>query len=223
MTPSTPAERAASVGPAPVQSPMTLEPHPQVVNNNNNTVNSSNTNSNDQEQAISAIMASLIKDSAQFEKSLFGQSPMQPQLPQAAATLVRSVTSPGQLVGGAQLPTCPVPPASLAGVVGSPVKQAGPMNTIAVGAVGPSTCASNAKLLSNRVTLQNLLTAQAQQSPNQPQVPAQANPQPIKVTVSQLAAQLSRCQCHKTVFFFTDRVKISLTSLAGLLASGSAL
>ena len=183
MTPSTPAERAASVGPAPAQSPMTLEQHPQVINNNNN--NNLN-NSNDQEQAISAIMASLIKDSAQFERGLIGQ------LPQTPATIVRSVTSPGQLVGGGgqlpTLPTTPVPHASLAGVVGSPVKQTGPMNTIAVGAVGPSTSASNTKLLSNRVTLQNLLSAQVQQSPNH----QSGTPQPIKVTVSQLAAQLSR-------------------------------
>ena len=193
MTPSTPAERAASVGPAPVASPMTLEQHPQVVNNNNNTLNSSN----DQEQAISAIMASLIKDSAQFEKSLMSQNPLQPQLPQTPTPLIRSVTSPGQLVGGAQLPTCPVPPASLAGVVGSPVKQAGPMNTLAMGsAAGSSTSASNAKLLSNRVTLQNLLTAQVQQpNPNQPQ---SLQPQAIKVTVSQLAAQLSRPVINST-------------------------
>ena len=196
MTPSTPVERSSSVGPAPVQSPMTLEQHPQsqqpgmlISSGNNNSINSNNNNHNDQEQAISAIMASLMKDSAQFEKNLMGHHPLQP------AALVRSVTSPGQLVGGAQLPTCPVPPASLAGVVGSPVKQTGPMNTMAM---GPSTSVSNAKLLSNRVTLQNLLTAQAQ-SPNQQQHQLQQQQQqPIKVTVSQLAAQLSRPMLNST-------------------------
>lgn len=179
MTPSTPQD----AGPAP--SPMTLEQHPQVVSSGNNNNIYSN-NNNDQEIAISAIMASLIKDTAQFETGL----PQQQQLPQTPANLVRSVTSPRQLVGGAQLPTCPVPQASLEGVIGSPVKQTGPLNTLATG--GPSTSVSNAKLLPNRVTLQNLLTSQVPLSSPSPQQ------QQIKVTVSQLAAQLSRPVLNST-------------------------
>ena len=123
-----------------------------------------------QEKAISEIMQSLMKDSAQFEADKTKASPQ--QSPVAAPS-----TTP-TLVGGAQLPTRPVPPASLGNhVVNNVVKQQPQQPQ-----------AANSKLVSNRVTLQNLLSAQAQQQA--------ASGSPAK-TVSvaampQLAAQLSR-------------------------------
>ena len=113
----------------------------------------------DQEMEISAIMAELVKDTARFEPN----------------------------VAPPQLPTCPVPPASLATavVVTSPGKNQQQNN-------------NNTKVVGNRVSLQNLLIEQQQQ-----QIPGQAsaaaataatvnsNPN-VKVTVSQLVAQLQR-------------------------------
>lgn len=121
--------------------------------------------------AISAIMQSLMKDSAQFEVESSNSS-KQPQ---------------SNLIGGGsgpQLPTCPVPQASLAlcnssSSITSPVKLP---NT-------PQSPSSSA-LLAKRVTLKNLLSAQAAQTSNDSS-PIKAQTQ-VKVTMSQLAAQLSR-------------------------------
>lgn len=167
---------------------------------------SSSSNEQSQEKAISAIMQSLMQDSAQFEAN---NGPSLPEMtpPQAPPT-PKALTSPspsasGSLVGGAQLPTCPVPPASLAEVVVSVSKHS-----------GGSPVVTNPKLLANRVSLQNLLSAQViQQGPQQQNPPASPNnPTQLASTAqgtvmvskgnvivsngtpmpSQLAAQLSR-------------------------------
>ena len=138
-----------------------VTPHPPSALKVENVVqNRSNKNDSDeQEMEISAIMESLIKDTAQFEAEKNLSSPGKP-----SSTLL------------AQLPTCPVPPASLATVV-----QVSPAKPVASAAA-----VANPKLV-NRVSLQNLLSAQTQQQPQ-----LQGNLSPAKVTVSQLAAQLQR-------------------------------
>jgi hypothetical protein len=107
-----------------------------------------------QEQAISLIMASLIKDTAQFEQKQQSVSP--------------------QIVSQAQLPTCPVPQASLEGVGSSAPSKSSVVSV----PVSSSSSISSAKSATNRITLQNLLSAP---SPGQ-----------IRVTTSHLAAQLTR-------------------------------
>jgi hypothetical protein len=132
--------------------------------------------SGEQEMAISAIMQSLMKDSAQFEAE------NSKQLQQQAPSSIIGVSGP-------QLPTCPVPQASLAmcstssPVSNSPVKLPQSPN--------------NSSLHAKRVTLKNLLSAQAAQSSSagiggsSEAVSPIKSPQ-VKVTMSQLAAQLSR-------------------------------
>lgn len=129
--------------------------------------------SGEQEMAISAIMQSLMKDSAQFEVE---HNSKQQQ-------------SPNAIIGGPQLPTCPVPQASLANVNlagnNSPVKLPNTPQS-------PNTSSLHAK----RVSLKNLLSAQASQSSAAaagiaPDNSPMKSPQ-VKVTMSQLAAQLSR-------------------------------
>lgn len=108
-----------------------------------------------QEQAISLIMASLIKDTAQFEQK-------------------QQQSGSPQIVSQAQLPTCPVPQASLEGVVPSGPSK----SSIVTVPVSSSSSVSSAKSGTNRITLQNLLSAP---SPGQ-----------IRVTTSHLATQLTR-------------------------------
>ena len=136
--------------------------------------------SNDQEQAISAIMASLIKDSAQFEKE---KSILQPQLPATPAQPPLLSPSAGSSLSAtaAMLPTCPVPPASLAGAT-SVVKPAG--TTAASGGNATATVGVGGLKLVNRVSLQTLLSTPVQQ-------PTVASPSPTKGT-TQLSAALSR-------------------------------
>ena len=147
--------------------------------------------SNDQEQAISAIMASLIKDSAQFEKE---KSILQPQPPSTTPTLPPPLLSPSASgsslsATAAMLPTCPVPPASLAGST-SVVKAVG--TATAVAAPGSSSVSSvggggGGLKLVNRVSLQTLLSTPAIQ-----QQPTVASPSPTKGGAPQLSAALSR-------------------------------
>lgn len=151
--------------------PMTpQQPSPAIQNLNPPTPNASTNGPQDmQEQAISAIMQSLMNDSDQFE----AEKCKQQHLPSPVS---------GQLVGGAQLPTRPVPPASLAGVV----SNSKPIT---------STCGSaNSKLMANRVTFQNLLSAQVQTPPPAtPPSPSSCGNTPSKAnSMPQLAAQLSR-------------------------------
>ncbi|TRY61618.1 hypothetical protein TCAL_13486, partial [Tigriopus californicus] len=151
--------------------PMTpQQPSPAIQNLNPPTPNASTNGPQDmQEQAISAIMQSLMNDSDQFE----AEKCKQQHLPSPVS---------GQLVGGAQLPTRPVPPASLAGVV----SNSKPIT---------STCGSaNSKLMANRVTFQNLLSAQVQTPPPAtPPSPSSVGNTPSKAnSMPQLAAQLSR-------------------------------
>jgi hypothetical protein len=141
-------------------------------------------NSNDQEQAISAIMASLIKDSAQFESEKMVM-PLLPSPTAAGSSTPGSATT--TLVSGAMLPTCPVPPASLAGATG--VKTS--ITTSTASGAPPG----NLKLQVNRVSLQTLLSAPVVQK--QQQVVTSASP--VRTTTvtsavgsSQLAAHLSR-------------------------------
>ena len=160
-------------------------------------------NSSDQ-MAISAIMESLMKDTAQFEADKkhhqLIQSPQPPQSPLIANSSVVAINSNNSqpqtlnasgtnLIGGAQLPTCPVPQASLAeaGVVTSPAKQSS-----LVGVNSNQTTNQTP----NRVSIQNLLNAQIQQQPvalrqiqQHPNASMSSN---VKVTLSQLAAQLQR-------------------------------
>ena len=160
---------------------------------NNNTGNSSD------QMAISAIMESLMKDTAQFEaekKHQHLQSPQPPQsplIPNSSAVAINSNNiqtlgpNGAQLIGGAQLPTCPVPQASLAGVVTSPAKQ--------ISGVGGN-LNQTTNQTANRVSLQNLLNAQIQQQPvalrQIQQHPSTSVSPNVKVTISQLAAQLQR-------------------------------
>ena len=142
--------------------------------------------SHDQEQAISAIMASLIKDSAQFEKD---KSILQPPTTPTQPPLL----SPSAAAGGsslsataAMLPTCPVPPASLAGAT-SVVKAVGTTTAAAAGnSSGGNATATGLKLV-NRVSLQTLLSTPVVQQ----QQPAVASPSPTKVSTP-LSAALSR-------------------------------
>ena len=170
--------------------------------NSNNNSNSSESNSTDQ-IAISAIMESLMKDTAQFEAEKKHQyqlqSPQPPQSPLISNPSISASSSNnlqqtlgptgGQLIGSAQLPTCPVPQASLAeaGVVTSPAKQ--------ISGVGGNANQTMSQP-TNRVALQNLLNAQIQQQPvalRQIQQHSSASvPSNVKVTISQLAAQLQR-------------------------------
>ena len=170
-------------------------------NTNSGSENNHGSNSSDQ-MAISAIMESLMKDTAQFEaekKQNQLQSPQPPQSPLIANSSVAINSNSMQpqplgpngapLIGGAQLPTCPVPQASLAeaGVVTSPAKQ--------MSAVGGNPNQTT-NTTSNRVSLQNLLNAQIQQQSlglrQISQHPSTSISPNVKVTISQLAAQLQR-------------------------------
>jgi hypothetical protein len=160
-------------------------PHPQshtLLTHDSMEATESN-NGGEQEMAISAIMQSLMKDSAQFEVDN-GSKPTQ-----------ASGSSGGALVGvgGAQLPTCPVPQSSLANVAlssgsttSSPVKFP----------TTPQSPTTGSALLAKRVSLKNLLSAQV--ASGQPQSDSSSSPikspqqHTVKVTMSQLAAQLSR-------------------------------
>ena len=175
-----------------------------LMGNNTSSGNDNPTGNNSDQIAISAIMESLMKDTAQFEadkKQQLLQSPQPPQSPLIANSSVVTInSSSGQpqtmnassanLIGAAQLPTCPVPQASLAeaGVVTSPVKQS---NMVAG---NPPNHATNPT--PNRVSIQNILNAQIQQQPvalrqiqQHPNTSVSPN---VKVTLSQLAAQLQR-------------------------------
>ena len=139
-------------------------------------------NSGEQEMAISAIMQSLMKDSAQFEV----------EAKQSASS-----------IGLNQLPTCPVPQASLGNLCNSnsssPVKlqpASHPANVANIQAQSPQ---SSTLLAAKRVSLKNLLSAQANASGSGGMHNSEhiGNNSPIKsptvkVTMSQLAAQLSR-------------------------------
>ena len=111
-------------------------------NSSNGSGSNSNANNSNDQIAISAIMESLMKDTAQFEaekkQQQHLQSPQPPQSPLIANSSVVAINNKNlqqqaatqrgaQLIAGAQLPTCPVPQASLAeaGVVTSPAKQIG--------------------------------------------------------------------------------------------------
>ena len=177
-----------------------------IVNNpsaNTSTGNDNQTGNNSDQIAISAIMESLMNDTAQFEADKkhhqLLQSPQPPQSPLIANSSVVTInSSTGQsqtlnasganLIGSAQLPTCPVPQASLAeaGVVTSPVKQS---NIVA----GNHTITTNPT--TNRVSIQNILNAQIQQPVSLRQIQQHQNTSVspnVKVTLSQLAAQLQR-------------------------------
>ena len=97
-------------------------------------------NGDNQQEAISAIVQSLMSAEAQFEQRKLDDQRKLPGQPSVAAQL---------------LPTVPVPPSSLVGQ----------------------------RLASGRVTLQNLRSLPVQQQQQQ---------QMVKVTLSQLAAQLAR-------------------------------
>merc|ERR1719167_184227 len=148
-------------------------------------------------------MESLMKDTAQFEadkkQHQLLQSPQPPQSPLIANSSVVTInSSTGQsqtlnasganLIGAAQLPTCPVPQASLAeaGVVTSPVKQSNIVAGNHTNTTNPTT---------NRVSIQNILNAQIQQPVALRQIQQHQNTSVspnVKVTLSQLAAQLQR-------------------------------
>ena len=136
----------------------------------------------DQEQAISAIMASLIKDSAQFEKEKSVlQPPTTPTQPPLLSPRSPAVGGSSLSATAAMLPTCPVPPASLAGATS--VKAVGTTTTATAGSSsgGNVTAAGGVgglKLV-NRVSLQTLLSTPV------------ASPSPTKVS-TQLSAALSR-------------------------------
>ena len=131
--------------------------------------------SGEQEMAISAIMQSLMQDSAQFEVD--SKPPQPPPQQQQQSNLIGVGSGP-------QLPTCPVPQASLA------LCNSGTSITSPVKLPNTPQSPSSSALLAKRVTLKNLLSAQAAQSSNDSS-PIKAQTQ-VKVTMSQLAAQLSR-------------------------------
>ena len=113
-----------------------------------------NNNGDNPEQAISAIVQSLMSDEAQFmqRKQLDDQRKPAPAAAPIASATAAMAGGTGTGPAAAQLlPTVPVPPASLIGQ----------------------------RLPSGRVTLQNLRSLPIQQ-------------QPVKVSLSQLAAQLNR-------------------------------
>ena len=171
---------------------------------NTSSGNDSHTGNNSDQMAISAIMESLMKDTAQFEadkkQHQLLQSPQPPQSPLIANSSVVTINSNSahpqtlnasgaNMIRGAQLPTCPVPQASLAeaGVVTSPAKQ----SSIIAGNPNHTT-----NQTANRVSIQNILNAQIQQQPvalrqiqQHPNTSVSSN---VKVTLSQLAAQLQR-------------------------------
>ena len=149
-----------------LQLPQTPHPpqQPQAGQQAEATPSSSETapSSGEQEMAISAIMQSLMKDSAQFEVEAKQQSS----------------------IGLNQLPTCPVPQASLGNLCNS--NSSSPVKL-------PQSPQSSTLLAAKRVSLKNLLSAQA--NANQNSEAAGSNSpikSPVKVTMSQLAAQLSR-------------------------------
>ena len=227
--PSTPVDGQGSIAVPPsniLPSPLNVaieqtSNNTNIINNNSSAVNNTSANAlsgsansssngsenhtgNSDQMAISAIMESLMKDTAQFEADKkhhqFLQSPQQPQSPLIANSSVVAINSNNtqpqtlnasgtHLIGGAQLPTCPVPQASLAeaGVVTSPAKQ----SSLVGGNPNQTT-----NQTSNRVSIQNLLNAQIQQQPvalRQIQQHPSATVSPnVKVTLSQLAAQLQR-------------------------------
>jgi hypothetical protein len=173
-----------------------------IANNSNSSSESNHTGNSSDQIAISAIMESLMKDTAQFEaekKQHHLQSPQPPQSPLVANSSVVSInsnnlqtlgSSGAQLIRGAQLPTCPVPQASLAeaGVVTSPAKQSSGLG----GILNQTT-----NQTPTRVSLQNLLNAQLQQQQTVAlrqiqQHPTTSVPPNVKVTLSHLAAQLQK-------------------------------
>ncbi len=114
LTPS-PAQQPPQPSPAPtepasVQLSTTPQPVAAAVTANSSGQQTPAASSNDQEEAISAIMQSLLKDSAQFEAE---KSKQQVPTPPPAAAAANEESSP--LSSGPMLPWCPVPPASLCG------------------------------------------------------------------------------------------------------------
>ena len=148
--------------------------------------------SNDQEQAISAIMASLIKDSAQFEKDKSilqpqpSPTPGQPPLLSPSAATAAAAGGSSLSATAAMLPTCPVPPASLAGAT-SVVKTVGTTTTAAAGGNMTATGGVGGLKVVNRVSLQTLLSTPVVQQ----QQATVASPSPTKGS-TQLSAALSR-------------------------------
>ena len=131
-----------------------------------------NSNSGEQEMAISAIMQSLMKDSAQFEVENKQQQQSQ--------------------IGLNQLPTCPVPQASLGNLCNS--SSTSPVKLPTTPQSPSQSSSSSSTLLAKRVSLKNLLSAQAAQNSDGACHGNSNSPikSPVKVTMSQLAAQLSR-------------------------------
>lgn len=161
--------------PTTLQLPQTPHPPQQVLQQHQPpaTPQQDSEDGGEQEMAISAIMQSLMKDSAQFEVE--NSNKQQQQLPQQPTIIG---------VSGPQLPTCPVPQASLTNVAlsnNSPVKLPNTPQS-------PSSSSLHAK----RVSLKNLLSAQANQQQQQSSPSSDIKPPQVKVTLSQLAAQLSR-------------------------------
>ena len=165
------------------QTPHPPAPHPpppqQLPDNLPPTASAENSNSGEQEMAISAIMQSLMKDSAQFE--------------------VESKQQQQSQIGLNQLPTCPVPQASLGNLCNSsstsPVKlPTTPQSPSQSSSASLLTSSSSSTLLAKRVSLKNLLSAQAAQNSDGACHGNSNSPikSPVKVTMSQLAAQLSR-------------------------------
>ena len=123
-------------------------------------------------------MASLIKDSAQFEKEKSVLQP-QPSATPAQPPLLSPSAGSSLSATAAMLPTCPVPPASLAGAT-SVVKAAG--TTAASGGNATAAVGVGGLKLVNRVSLQTLLSTPVQQ-------PTVASPTKGS---TQLSAALSR-------------------------------
>ena len=175
--------------PPSVQLPQTPHPPPQQLPDNvvvpaaGAATATENSNSGEQEMAISAIMQSLMKDSAQFEVENKQQQQQQAHPPQA---------QPQSQIGLNQLPTCPVPQASLGNLCNSSSTSPVKLPTTPQSPSQSSASSSSSTLLAKRVSLKNLLSAQAAQ--NSSDIGHSNSPikSPVKVTMSQLAAQLSR-------------------------------
>ncbi len=200
---------SASATPSPLQqrTPTTNPPTPQPSNSAGAAAGGGEGAGDQQEKAISAIMQSLMQDSAKFDPD--ANKPGQQQSQQQQQPLASPIGAGAPLVQQsplltpAQLPTRPVPQASLGGAVKTQTQQQQLPQQ--------QQQAANAKLSLSRVSLQNLLTAQATgqqvQQQQQPQVAIVATSSGLttcaitstsmaKVSVNaampQLAAQLSR-------------------------------
>ncbi len=181
---------------------------------NNNSNGGGGAGGGGDEIAIQSIMQSLIKDSAQFEQEHHKKPP-----PPPAGSTPPAIQGALVGVGGASLPTAPVPQASLANVVsvsGSPVKlptqpTPPPLTQVATPITNPN---ANSKLVAKQVTLQNILLAQQQQGGGQNNPPGSGDKM-VKVSMSQLAAQLSRPSASGTA------TPVTITTGSGNLPSYS--